>query len=169
VPLTLEPIRLDDPAAAALTAASITEIDARYDGDPGAGAKPRPEDFVAPDGAFLLARLDGDAVGCGGFSRIDAATAEIRRVYVRPELRGRGIAKALMAGLLETAAAVGYARVRLETGNRQHEAIGLYRGLDFAPIPCWGPYATDPKSLCFELALPPGPLSSARDRSPAAR
>ena len=151
--LTLEHVRLDDPTAAALTTASIVEIDARYDGDPGAGAKPRPEDFVAPDGAFLVARLDGTAVGCGGFSRLDAETAEIRRVYVAPELRGRGIAKALMNGLLEAAAELGYARVRLETGNRQHEAIALYRGMSFEPIPCWEPYASDPKSLCFELAL----------------
>ena len=47
----------------------------------------------------------------------------------------------------------GYKRIRLETGNRQEEALGLYKAAGFASIPCWGPYATDPKSRCFELDL----------------
>jgi GNAT superfamily N-acetyltransferase len=160
VTLVLAPARLDDAVAVTLTAASTLELDARYDGWPGSGPEPRPEEFVAPDGAFLLARLDGDAVGCGGVSRIDAETAEIRRVYLAPQARGHGHAKTLVTALIEAAADLGYTRVRLETGNRQPEAIGLYARLGFERIPCWGPYATDARSLCFELVLAPVPTTS---------
>ena len=108
---------------------------------------------MPPDGAFLLAKLDGRPSGCGGFSRFDATTAELRRMYVVPEARGRGLGKALVAWLLEAARVAGYKRIRLETGNRQEEALGLYKAAGFASIPCWGPYASDPKSRCFELDL----------------
>jgi GNAT superfamily N-acetyltransferase len=148
-----ERIRLDDPTVVTLTTASIAEMDARHDGDPGSGAPPRAEDFQPPEGAFLLARLDGRPAGCGGFSRFDQTTAELRRMYVVPEARGRGLGKALVAWLLEAARDAGYKRVRLETGNRQHEALSLYQAAGFESIPCWGPYATDPKSRCFELEI----------------
>ena len=151
--LNRESVHLDDPAVEALTTASIAEIDARHGGDAGSGAPPRTEDFVPPDGAFLLARLDGRPSGCGGFSRFDDTTAELRRMYVVPEARGRGLGKALVAWLLEAARDAGYRRIRLETGNRQEEALSLYQAAGFESIPCWGPYATDPKSRCFELDL----------------
>jgi GNAT superfamily N-acetyltransferase len=148
-----ESVRLDDAAVVALTTASLAEIDARHGGDVGSGAPPRTEDFVPPDGTFLLARLDGRPSGCGGFSRYDDTTAELRRMYVVPEARGRGLGKALVAWLLEAARDAGYKRIRLETGNRQEEALRLYTAAGFESIPCWGPYATDPKSRCFELDL----------------
>ena len=151
--LRRESVRLDDPDVVALTAASISEMNKRHGGDPGSGPPPRAEDFLPPGGAFLLARLDGRPAGCGGFSRFDETAAELRRMYVTPEARGRGVAKALLAWLLHDARKAGYRRVRLETGNRQEEALGLYRSAGFSPIPCWGPYATDPKSRCFELDL----------------
>ncbi len=148
-----ESVRLDDADVVALTAASISEMNKRHGGDPGSGPPPRAEDFLPPGGTFLLARLDGRPCGCGGLSRFDDATAEVRRMYVVPEARGRGGAKALVAWLLQAARKAGYRRVRLETGNRQEEALGLYRSAGFRPIACWGPYATDPKSRCFELDL----------------
>jgi GNAT superfamily N-acetyltransferase len=149
----LEPVALDDPEVVALTTASLSEIDARYGGEPGSGAPPRPEEFAPPDGTFLLVRLDGSAAGCGGLCRYDHTTGEVRRMYVAPEARGRGIGRALLGGLLDAARELGYARVRLETGNRQHEAVALYRSAGFTTIPCWGPYADDPKSVCLELWL----------------
>ena len=151
--LNLETARLDDPAAVALATASVTEIDSRYGGQPGSGGKPRPEEFVAPDGTFLVAQLDGTPVGCGGFSRLDSDTAEVRRMYVAPEARGQGISRALLHRLLAIAHDLGYSRARLETGHRQHEAIGLYQSAGFTLIPCWGPFVDDPKSVCFELEL----------------
>jgi GNAT superfamily N-acetyltransferase len=138
-----------------LTTASVAEINGRYGGRPGSGPKPRPEEFQPPDGTFLLARLDEKAVGCGGISRLDATTVEVRRMYVAPEARGQGISRAVLERLLQEARDLGYTTVRLETGNRQSEAIGLYRGAGFQPIPCWGPFVEDPISLCFELQLFP--------------
>jgi GNAT superfamily N-acetyltransferase len=149
----LETVSLADGEVAALTTASISEIDARYGGEPGSGAPPRPEEFAPPGGTFLLARLDGAPAGCGGFSRLDSDTAEVRRMYVVPEARGRGIGRAILMGLVNAARELGYARVRLETGNQQHEAMGLYRAAGFRATPCWGPYADDPKSVCLELEL----------------
>ena len=151
----LETVSLADAEVEALTAASIAEIDARYGGEPGSGAPPRPEEFAPPAGTFLLARLDGRPAGCGGLCRQDAETAEVRRMYVMPEARGRGIGRVLLTGLVEAAGELGYRRVRLETGDKQHEAMGLYRAEGFRPIPCWGPYADDPKSVCLELELRP--------------
>jgi GNAT superfamily N-acetyltransferase len=155
--------RLDDPTVVALTTASIAEMNERHGGDPGSGPPPRAEDFLPPDGEFLLARLDGHPCGCGGFSRFDDTTAELRRMYVVPEARGRGVGKALVDWLLEAARKAGYTRARLETGNRQNEALALYRSTRFRPIPCWGPYADDPKSRCFEREISgsrPDPVDS---------
>jgi GNAT superfamily N-acetyltransferase len=151
--LSIDTATLDDPVAVALTAASLAEINSRYGGEPGSGAPPRSEEFMPPEGTFLIARLDGAAVGCGGLARLEADTAEVRRMYVAPQARGQGISRAILDRLLATARELGYHRARLETGNRQHEAIGLYEGAGFRRIPCWGPYVADPKSLCFELAL----------------
>ena len=152
----LETVSLADAEVMALTTASIAEIDARYGGEPGSGGPPRPEEFAAPAGTFLLARVDGRPAGCGGLCRQDAETAEVRRMYVVPEARGRGIGRVLLTGLVEAAGELGYRRVRLETGDKQHEAMGLYTDAGFRPIPCWGPYAEDPKSVCLELELEPG-------------
>ena len=149
----LETVSLADAEVMALTTASIAEIDARYGGEPGSGGPPRPEEFAAPAGTFLLARVDGRPAGCGGLCRQNAETAEVRRMYVVPEARGRGIGRVLLTGLVEAAGELGYRRVRLETGDKQHEAMGLYTDAGFRPIPCWGPYADDPKSVCLELEL----------------
>lgn len=149
----LEECPLDDPAAAALMAASVAEIAARYGGRPGSGAPPLPDEFVRPRGVFLLARLGGRPVGCGGLAWLEPGIAEVRRMYVVPEVRGRGIARAILDGLVAAARELAYERVRLETGVRQTEALGLYRSAGFAEIPCWGPYATDPISVCLELGL----------------
>ena len=136
--LMLETVSLADAEVVALTTASIAEIDARYGGEPGSGGPPRPEEFAAPAGTFLLARVDGRPAGCGGLCRQDAETAEVRRMYVVPEARGRGIGRVLLTGLVEAAGELGYRRVRLETGDKQHEAMGLYRAEGFRPDPLLG-------------------------------
>ncbi|MGH3040536.1 MAG: GNAT family N-acetyltransferase [Gaiellaceae bacterium] len=109
--------------------------------------------FEPPSGAFLIGRVDGEAVACGGIARYDEATAEIRRMYVVPGARGRGLSRRLLAALEDEARALGYAFVPLETGNLQTPAIGLYVSAGFGPIPRYGPFADDPKSVCFEKRL----------------
>ena len=109
---------------------------------------------VAPGrGAFFVVRLDGGAIGCGAIRRIDAATAEIKRMYIVPEQRGRGAARELMGALENVAAELRVQRVVLETGERQPEAIALYKRFGFAPIPPFGEYVGSPLSYCMEKIL----------------
>jgi putative acetyltransferase len=92
-------------------------------------------------------------VACGGVCRHDAATAEIRRMYVRTEHRGAGLSRQMLAALEDEARGLGYTRVRLETGVHQHEALALYRSSGFAEIPRYGAYVDDELSVCFEKPL----------------
>lgn len=145
--------RYGSATARPLTDALRAELLGRYDGVGGFGAEPPASDFEPPEGAFLVAEVDGRTLGCGGVCRYDARTAELRRMYVAPEARGNGISRALVAALEDAARGLGYAALRLETGNLQPEAIGLYASAGFARIACYGPYVDDPRSLCFEKRL----------------
>lgn len=144
----------DSETARALADALEAELLATYDGDPGSGGLSAASIFEPPNGGvFLIGRIDGEAVACGGVARYDETTAEIRRMYVVPEARGRGLSRRVLGALEEEAAALGYAFVRLETGNLQAAAVGLYVSAGFGPIPRYGPFANDPKSVCFEKRL----------------
>ncbi|HUJ91613.1 MAG TPA: GNAT family N-acetyltransferase, partial [Gaiellaceae bacterium] len=110
--------------------------------------------FVEPDGVFLVVRGDdGRAIGCGGVCRFDEARAELKRMYVVPEARGRGLGRLLLAELEAEARRLGYAGIVLETGDRQPEALGLYVSAGYERIPCYGIYATRALSMCFEKTL----------------
>jgi GNAT superfamily N-acetyltransferase len=143
----------DSAIATALADSLEAELLATYDGDPGSGGLPAASIFEPPEGSFLVGRVDGEPVACGGIARYDPATAEIRRMYVVPTARGRGLSRQLLAALEDEARALGYSFVRLETGNLQAAAIGLYVSAGFGPIPRYGPFAEDPKSVCFEKRL----------------
>jgi putative acetyltransferase len=122
-------------------------------GRPGSGSEPPATDFELPDGAFLVGSVEGVDVACGGVCRFDAESAEIRRMYVVPERRGAGLSRRILGALEDEARSLGYRRVRLETGIRQYEALGLYRSSGFAEIPRYGPYVDDELSICFEKPL----------------
>jgi GNAT superfamily N-acetyltransferase len=110
--------------------------------------------FVPPDGVFLVLREDdGRAIGCGGIARFDAARGEVKRMYVVPEARGRGLGRRLLEELEAQARELGYTSVVLETGDRQPEALGLYASAGFERIPCYPPYDSRALSLCFEKRL----------------
>jgi GNAT superfamily N-acetyltransferase len=142
---------IDRPPASDLVAALLADLDERY--GPGDFAPVPPERFAAPHGAFVVAYLDGDAVGCGGLFRVDGATAELKRMFVAPAARGRGVARAVLGALEERAAGLGYERLRLETGNRQPEAIALYRSAGYTDIDPYPPYAAGEVSVCFAKPL----------------
>ena len=108
-----------------------------------------PLDVAPPHGAFLVAHLDGTAVGCGGVRRHEQGVGEIKRLWVDPAARGRGVAKALVAQLEEEALRLGYRAVVLETGLRQPEAIGLYESLGYGRRPLYGRYRDSPLSVCL--------------------
>ena len=141
------------PLTQAMADAQQAELTERHHGSPGSGAMPSPEYFEPPDGRFLVAFEDGDAIACGGVGRLDADTGELRRMYVLPAHRGRGLGRMILEHLEEAGRALGYTKMRLETGNEAPEALGLYTSAGYEPVPCWGPFADDPKSRCFEKQL----------------
>jgi GNAT superfamily N-acetyltransferase len=110
-----------------------------------------------PRAAFVVARLDERPVGCGALRQFphesDVPAAEIKRMYVAPDVRGRGIAKAILVRLEDEARRFGYRRVILETGTLQLEVIRLYERAGYVRIPCYGEYANNPISLCYARDL----------------
>jgi GNAT superfamily N-acetyltransferase len=142
------------PFSRPLTDAQAEELRERYGGWEGAGAEPEPAVFEDPDGYFAIARLDGTPVGCAGICRCEGERmAELRRMYVAPEARRLGVARALMDELEAKARRCGYATLRLETGPEQPEAIRLYKASGFAVIPNFGLYSAQRRSICMEKAL----------------
>ena len=112
-------------------------------------------DLGGDRGVFLVACADGEPVGCGAIRRLSPTTAEVKRMFVLPAARGRGLGRRILAELEGWAAATGITRLVLETGDRQPEALHLYRRAGFVPVPCFGPYAAAPLSRCFEKAIAP--------------
>jgi len=107
------------------------------------GADTLPGAFVPPDGCLLLARANGVAVGLVGFDRVDAGSCEMKRMYVRPDMRGRGAARELALRLMEEARLAGYRAMRLETRTFMPEAIALYDILGFVPCDAFHPIPDD--------------------------
>ena len=141
------------PLTQAMADAQQAELTQRHHGSPGSGAMPSPEYFQPPDGTFLVAFEDGEPIACGGVGRWDEETGELRRMYVLPAHRGKGLGRAILEQLEDAGRKLGYTKMRLETGNEAPEALGLYQSAGYEPIPCWGPFATDPKSRCYEKQL----------------
>jgi GNAT superfamily N-acetyltransferase len=101
----------------------------------------------------VLVYEDGMAAGCGCFRPFGPETIEIKRMFVRPEFRGRGLSRLILAGLEEWAVELGYTDSVLETGNQQAEAINLYRKFGYTGIPNYGNYAGTETSICMEKKL----------------
>jgi len=147
------PEPFDSPDVQALCLAQQAEMHGIY-GEADIGPTREAPMFVPPDGVFIVIRDDaGLAVGCGGIARFDATRGEVKRMYVVPEARGRGLGRRLLAELEAQARAFGYTSVVLETGDRQPEALGLYETAGYERIPCYPPYDTRALSLCFEKRL----------------
>jgi putative acetyltransferase len=106
-----------------------------------------------PDVTFLVARLDGRAVGCGAVVRTGEDWAEIKRMFVSPEARGRSLGRKVLQKLEAIAVEHGAALLRLETGVKQFEALALYRSAGFVEIGPFGPYRPDPHSVFMEKKI----------------
>jgi putative acetyltransferase len=101
----------------------------------------------------VLAYLDETAVGCGAFKEFDGNRIEIKRMYVRENRRGRGVAGRILEELEKWAVEEGFGAAVLETGRKQPEAIGLYRKCGYEPIPNYGQYAGVENSVCLQKNL----------------
>lgn len=107
-----------------------------------------------PGVVFFVARLDGEPAGCGGVA-FAGGLAEVKRVYVRPSARSRGVARAILARLEAEVRARGMGRLVLETGDVLHAAIRFYERAGFRCCAAFGAYATMPpgaieRSVFFE-------------------
>lgn len=98
----------------------------------------------------LIAYHNEEPVGCGALKRIDDETAEIKRMYLRPNYRGKGIANSIIFELEKWAKSLGYHRLILETGDRQIAAVKFYCKMGYQKISNYGPYLEMENSNCFE-------------------
>ncbi|MCA9790727.1 MAG: GNAT family N-acetyltransferase [Candidatus Eremiobacteraeota bacterium] len=101
----------------------------------------------------LTAWWQGGAVGCAALCPFETGQVELRRLYVRPSARGRGVARKLLTRLEQLAAEAGYHKLVLETGLQQAGALALYRSAGYTQRAAYGAYTHNPQSLCFEKTL----------------
>ncbi|NMO57228.1 GNAT family N-acetyltransferase [Actinoplanes sp. TBRC 11911] len=136
-----------DPELAALVAAQQREVRAF---DPALTTA-----LFAPTGdvAYLVAVVDERAVACGAWQPVADGVAELRRMYVRPAFRNRGIARQMIVAIEEEALAADRPVIRLETGSYLPAAIALYQSSGYHQIPVYGEYVGNPYSVCFEKRL----------------
>ena len=127
-----------------------------------------PAEFLPPDGLFVVGYDNGRPVAMGGWRLSETARAELgfqgrvvelRRMYVIPESRGRGLARSVLDHLEMTAADAGADWMVLETGSPQPEAVALYRSSGYEPIAAFGHYATSTRSIHLGKRLSPAPLT----------
>jgi GNAT superfamily N-acetyltransferase len=135
----------DSLVAVRLVEAMVTEMEELYDlpTGTGLGLSAPPADFSPPGGAFLVVYEDGKPVAGGGVKRDEDGVAEIKRMYVAPGARGRGLGRRLLEALEEEARSLGYARIRLDTGARQPEARAMYERSGYHAV---GDYNGNPQA-----------------------
>lgn len=142
-----------DPDATRLRDAQQAELRDRY-GEDDIGHDMAGEDIVA----MVLVRDGGEAVACGALRDATAdlgpGTGELKRMYVVPSARGRGLSRTVVTHLERVAADLAWTRLVLETGVLQPEAIGVYLGAGYAAIPSYGEYVDEATSRCFAKDLP---------------
>jgi GNAT superfamily N-acetyltransferase len=153
-PPCFEPAAYDDAVAAEMIEAVQRLYELRYGGRDATPVSP--EQFAPPQGLFLVGRLGGEPVACGGWRLVEPGLAEVKRMYVVETYRGRGLSRHLLTAIETSAARAGVRRLRLETGHRQPEAIRLYETSGWSPIEKFGIYRDEPGSSCYgkELAEP---------------
>jgi GNAT superfamily N-acetyltransferase len=171
--LSIETVGWDHPDAVRLRAEQQHEIDLRY-ARPGrpAAAGPDPRDQVDPSNVFatLLLRVDGEPAGHAAMRDLSGrdtyqgalhpdGTAEVKRVYVAPGFRGRGLSRTLMDAVEDVARGAGVRHLILESGLMQPESLGLYLRMGYDPVEPFGVFSDEPGSRCFGKYLVDGSRS----------
>jgi GNAT superfamily N-acetyltransferase len=150
-PLTIQPCSYDDPDAVELTC-QVQDLYRQLYG----GTDDTPmtaEEFTPPSGTFLLGYRGEEAVAMGGWRFLPGRPSgaqrpvEIKRMFVRPELRGHGYGRQMLLALETSAAAAGADWVLLSTGEPQVEAVGLYRRSGYREVPPFGFFACTPAAI----------------------
>lgn len=114
-----------------------------------------PGRYASPEGRLLLAFCDGKLAGCVALRKLDDETCEMKRLYLRPEFRGRSLGRRLALRIIDEGRSIGYRRMQLDTLPLMRDAICLYRSMGFKEI---APYTSNPVpgALFMELELGPG-------------
>jgi GNAT superfamily N-acetyltransferase len=152
--LRFEARRYDDPDVVRLVAQIQQEYAARYGGVDTTAVDLN--EFAQPLGLFFVGLLDGVTAAIGGWRRICGGaehTVEIKRMYVVPAFRGRGLSRRMLAQLERSAADAGARRIVLITGDRHVEAIRLYESSGYKPTPGFGHYAGEPWAKFYGKAI----------------
>ena len=127
------------------------ELSTRYgDGD---SSSFKPEDTDKPKSCFVIARIESNAVGCGALMPFEDDIAEVKRMYVKKEIRGKGVSVKILVELEKYAKEYAYKKIWLETGVMQPEAIGLYEKAGYVRIKNYGKYENNPLSVCYEKTI----------------
>jgi putative acetyltransferase len=129
------------------------EVRPLYEKAPTDSASPPANTPRGPRDCYVAAFIKDTPVGCGALREFDLVSAEAQRIYVCPEHRRKGVARAVLLHLIAEARRLRYQRIILETGNRQAAAAALYRDAGFKRIAPFGEYVADPTSICFELLV----------------
>ncbi|MER5839487.1 GNAT family N-acetyltransferase [Streptomyces prasinus] len=158
--MNIRRVPYDHPDAVKLNDEVQAEYDVRY-GDGGDATPMDPADFRPPNGVYLIAYDEHDAPVASGGWRVQNANgegnrdgdAELKRMYVIEQMRGRGLARRVLAALEDDARAAGRLRMVLETGTKQPEAISLYTSSGYEPCEKFGYYRFHDSSRCYAKAL----------------
>jgi GNAT superfamily N-acetyltransferase len=143
-----------DPVARTLVEAAMADLAGRYGGT-GDDTPVASADFRPPNGDFLVAYVDGVPVACGGWRSHgrDNPVAEVKRMFTLPLVRRRGVARAVLRAVEDSARMAGLTRIVLETGARQPEAIAMYEAAGYTLIPNFGYYRDEPDVRSFGREL----------------
>ncbi|GJF23131.1 MULTISPECIES: GNAT family N-acetyltransferase [Streptomyces] len=158
--MNIRRVPFDHPDAVKLNDEVQAEYDLRY-GDGGDATRLDASDFAPPNGLYLVAYDENDVpVASGGWRSQDAngegnrdGDAELKRMFVIEQVRGRGLARRILAALEEDARTAGRSRMVLETGTKQPEAVALYLSSGYEPCEKFGYYRFHEESLCYAKAL----------------
>jgi len=147
VPVEFHHGRSDESPGRELFAELDALLDAQY---PGRAQRPgsvtTPDELAAPHGVFLVGHLDGRVVAIGGVRRLTDGIGEIKRMYVVPDARSKGIGRALLQALEDAARKLGYDTVRLDAGAAQEHSRALFAATGYHPIP---PYNSNHIAVYF--------------------